>query len=134
MATPLGNPLDLAANEVLADYPLLRPIACQSLGSAGGFSGASLWRITAAGSAFCLKAWPTDSMTLERLGSVHAWMEAARSAGLTFVPAVIHDLNGQTWCSRRNQVTTCPEGASTQKRHRKTIHLAARLPTSVFKN
>jgi Ser/Thr protein kinase RdoA (MazF antagonist) len=89
------NELDRAAAEVLARYdpPAQR---WEALGNAGGFSGARLWRVAAAGGDWCLKAWPPDSNRRERLLEIHAWMSGARTAGLDFVPSIARARDGRT--------------------------------------
>jgi len=94
-----------SAANVLANYPTLRPEIVESLGGAGGFSGASLWKITSNNALWCLKAWPPVGISRERLAQIHVWMDQARSAGLSFVPAIartadgstIAELNGRLW-------------------------------------
>jgi Ser/Thr protein kinase RdoA (MazF antagonist) len=87
--------LEVTAAEVLARYdPPAR--GWEALGNAGGFSGARLWRVTAADGDWCLKAWPPDGDRRQRLVQIHAWMSAARSAGLDFVPAVRRARDGST--------------------------------------
>ncbi len=84
---------------VLRHYPAeLARLSWVPLGSAGGFSGASLWRGEANGEAlFCLKAWPTG-FEPNRLGSIHRAMFAARVHGqLDFVPAITRTLDQQTF-------------------------------------
>ncbi len=86
-------------NDVLPHYPAeLSRLAWVPLGSAGGFSGANLWRGEANGEAlFCLKAWPTGFES-SRLGSIHRAMIAARVHGqLDFVPAITRTLDHQTF-------------------------------------
>lgn len=83
--------------EVLSAYPNLG-LAWTALGSAGGFSGAQIWRgVAPDGRAHCLKGYPpgrTDRVRLE--GRVHRWMIAARTAGLTFVPRIETAFGGRT--------------------------------------
>jgi homoserine kinase type II len=65
------------------------------LGNRGGFSGARLWRVEAAGQAFCLRAWPQSQSDPSRLDFLHGLMRQARSAGLAFVPGVIAASDGR---------------------------------------
>src|SRR4051794_11024682 len=73
---------------VLSAYPpTVRTAQWAPLGSAGGFSGARVWRgRTGSGGELCLKthAPGADADRLER--PVHRWMIAARTAGLQFIP------------------------------------------------
>jgi homoserine kinase type II len=82
---------------VLARYPdAVARLAWVRLGAAGGFSGATVWRGEFQGQpALALKAWP-PGYAATRLVDVHAKMQAARSAGLDFVPAVVAARAGET--------------------------------------
>jgi Ser/Thr protein kinase RdoA (MazF antagonist) len=73
------------ARDLLARYALPAP-TLHPLGNHGGFSGAHLWRVEAAGASFCLRAWPTDDPTPERLRWLHGLMSPA---ALPFVPRII---------------------------------------------
>lgn len=88
--------LDLAARDVQGRYPQFAgdavPVAYR-----GGFSGARLWRLTAPGADFCLRAWPTRDPDRERLRQIHRWMMQARQSGLSFVPPLLTTRSGATW-------------------------------------
>lgn len=73
-----------------------RPARCVSLGSAGGFSGASLWRVQSSAGEFCVRRWPHEHPSRERLEFIHAVLCHAADDGLAFVPAPLADRNGQT--------------------------------------
>ena len=117
--------LDAAARQVLDRYPLLLPgRSLLALGNRGGFSGARLWRIEGPAGDVCLRAWPPNEATPERLSDIHRLMITARKYGLHFVPAVFVTGAGATWvehASRLWDVTTwlpgradfheCPSGA-----------------------
>jgi Ser/Thr protein kinase RdoA (MazF antagonist) len=77
-----------AWKEVLASYPA----DCQAervdfLGTAGGLSGALLWRITSARGMLCLRRWTAQHPSAERLAFVHDVLRHVQRAGLSFVPA-----------------------------------------------
>lgn len=83
-------PTDADARDVLRRYPADVGRAClTTLGSAGGFSGARLWRVEVDAHSYCLKAWPADAVTVPRLSRIHHLMHVAASAGLDFVPHVL---------------------------------------------
>jgi homoserine kinase type II len=89
--------IDNIARAVLRRYPKqfsnspLVPLA-----NAGGFSGASLWRIDLPFQSWCLRAWPADGPAAEELRAIHQWMCDARASGLTFVPELLRDAELQT--------------------------------------
>src|SRR5262245_45435096 len=90
--------LDMAAARVLAEFPACGPgPRLEPLGNRGGFSGARLWRVTASGATFCLRAWPAPGPTPERLAWIHQLVMQAVRAGLSFVPRVHAVLGGVTW-------------------------------------
>jgi Ser/Thr protein kinase RdoA (MazF antagonist) len=93
-------------DSVLANFsPELWAASWTPLGSAGGFSGARIWRGTLPdGRSFALKAFPVD-FDAHRLDQVHRWMTAARATGLEFVPTIercggdrtIAECDGRCW-------------------------------------
>ncbi len=91
----LADPLERQARLVLAEYDI--PVrSLTSLGSAGGFSGARIWRVESLVGDWRLKAWPPSTMNLSRLAAIHARMISARSAQLDFVPFVATRRDGST--------------------------------------
>jgi Ser/Thr protein kinase RdoA (MazF antagonist) len=89
--------LDLAAREILRRFPQIQASALvEGLGNHGGFSGAQLWRIKGGNGFFCLKAWPPNGQTRERLEWIHGLMLKARARDLHFVPAVHATFQGAT--------------------------------------
>jgi homoserine kinase type II len=90
-------PTDLDALGVLGRYPAFgRAGRLIPLGNRGGFSGACLWRVEAAGAPLCLRAWPARQSDPVRLAFIHCLMTRARRAGLSFVPAVFPADDGTT--------------------------------------
>src|SRR5262249_39745233 len=63
----------------------------------GGFSGARLWRVEMPDSPLCLRAWPPQGISAERLTWIHRLMRLAREAALPFVPAIFPTSHGHTW-------------------------------------
>jgi hypothetical protein len=105
------------AEEVLSRYAL--PSALRPLGNRGGFSGARLWRVEVGAASFCLRAWPPDDPTPERLRFLHDLMAAARAAGLTFVPHVVA-IGGTTFtrhAGRLWELTTWQPGRADFHQH-----------------
>ena len=77
-----------SARQVLAEYDrLYQPLRLDSLGSAGGFSGARFWRVESAAGELCLRRWPREHPMRERLEQIHRVLRHAHSSGLLFVPA-----------------------------------------------
>ena len=88
----------LPPSAVLSRYPpTLADARWVPLGTAGGFSGARVWRgRTTSGSEVCLKAH-APAADARRLESVlHPWMHFARTAGLDVVPPVEPNRDGRT--------------------------------------
>ncbi|MCS6978375.1 MAG: aminoglycoside phosphotransferase family protein [Gemmatales bacterium] len=91
-ATPISPPhRKLIAEEAAVVLAVCRafgihvlPEAVESLGNAGGFSGARLWRVSAEG-LWCLRAWPVEGPTRAELIVIHDLMLQA-AAVLPFVP------------------------------------------------
>ncbi len=91
-------PLLQEATQVLAQFPGASGCAkINPQGNLGGFSGARLWRVESDGGNLCLRAWPAQGMTSDRLSGIHYLMAKARNAGLPFVPAVLKDRRGASW-------------------------------------
>jgi Ser/Thr protein kinase RdoA (MazF antagonist) len=82
--------------ELLARYP--RPFQPmdepESLGGAGGFSGARLWRYRSARGILVLRLWPPHGPGRVHLEQVHRWLLLTEDLG--FVPAPIADRSGRT--------------------------------------
>jgi Ser/Thr protein kinase RdoA (MazF antagonist) len=83
-------------DSILARYPAwLRPVsAIESLGSAGGLSGARLWRYQSAAGLLVLRAFAAHGPGREHLEQVHEWLY--KTADLGFVPVPLADLEGRT--------------------------------------
>ena len=72
---------------VLAAYPAdCQPRHVNSLGSAGGFSGAELWRLITPRGALCLRRWPTGQPTVEQLQFIQAVLWHVEREGFGQVP------------------------------------------------
>jgi homoserine kinase type II len=72
---------------VMAAYPPhLRPHRIESLGSAGGFSGAQFWRLQAAHGTLCLRKWPQEHPSPSRLEYIHTVLRHATDRGVGVLP------------------------------------------------
>ena len=100
---------------VLSHYPFdCQPAQIEPLGSAGGMSGAQFWRITVrdvrgspaqvvrgspdpARRTLCLRRWPTEHPSRERLQFIHAVLSHAERNGITCLPVPITTKDGQSF-------------------------------------
>jgi homoserine kinase type II len=87
-ADPCGPNAD--ALSVLSQFALPdASFSLHSLGNAGGFSGAMLWRVASPTQSLCLKAWSQDCGGVQHLHKMHALMTQARQSGVAVVPIVV---------------------------------------------
>lgn len=76
--------------EVLKAYPAdCQPETVESLGSAGGFSGARFWRIHAQRGLLCLRRWPSEHPTVERLEFIQAVLWHVDQQGFDLAPLAL---------------------------------------------
>ena len=68
-----------------------------ALGSAGGFSGAAFWRVETPAGAFCLRRWPPEHPSPERLRTIHEVLRHVFDAGVTQVPVPLRSRDGGTF-------------------------------------
>jgi len=73
--------------DVLSAYPDdCRPTAVESLGAAGGFSGARFWRLHTPSGTLCLRRWPRENPSPERLEFIQAVLWHVTREGFSLVP------------------------------------------------
>ncbi len=84
-------------DRVLDHYALQDRRKIESLGSAGGFSGARFWRIQSASSVLCLRRWPTEHPDEKRLAFIHHTLKTAAQQELTFLPEPYTARGGMTY-------------------------------------
>lgn len=77
-----------------------RGVAWESLGAAGGLSGARFWRTSVAGGRWGLRCWPREHPSRERLAQIHRWLRLASS--LVFLPQPLPGVDGCSWCETRD--------------------------------
>lgn len=83
---------------VLDQYPGLGPIRrIHSLANAGGFSGSLLWRIEREAGDLCLRRWPREHPTQERLRFIHGVLKHFGQSGLNCIPVPIPTPKGMTF-------------------------------------
>ena len=84
--------------ELLGHYDLGRSIEhVESLGAAGGFSGAEFWQVQAVGSRWCLRKWPTVHPTRDRLQWIHTLLQHAWKEGFKRLPLPLVSRQGATF-------------------------------------
>lgn len=88
---------------ILARYPaIVQPrTAPEALGTAGGESGARLWRFATGRGMLVARKWPVDGTGRAHLERIHGWL--ATTAGLDFVPVPLQGLDGRTLQELRGQ-------------------------------
>jgi Ser/Thr protein kinase RdoA (MazF antagonist) len=96
MSCSTGDNID----RILAEYPSdCRPWGAESLGSAGGFSGARFWRLDSPRGKLCLRRWPAEHPSRERLTFIHAVLDHVHTRGFTTIPVPIRTLAGESCCA-----------------------------------
>lgn len=120
-----------AAFQVLGLYPgnLVRG-DITSLGNAGGFSGAQLWRIEHGGKNYCLRRWPREHPSSERLLFIHRVLQHVVSTGVQFVPTPHETLSGETFVRIGRhywELTRWLAGEANYSRHPSETKLAAAM-------
>jgi homoserine kinase type II len=94
-----------APRRVLAAYGITSPPAgVRDLGAAGGFSGARFWKITDPRGTFCLRRWPVEYPTCERLTWIHAVLHHVARVGFTRLPLPRPTRAGATWVEHEGQL------------------------------
>ena len=73
-----------------------QPTSITPLGSAGGFSGAELWRIVSDQGIFCLRRWPQEHPDESRLREIHKVLRQVFDRGVIEVAVPLFDRNMQT--------------------------------------
>jgi Ser/Thr protein kinase RdoA (MazF antagonist) len=90
----VDNPYDV--NLVLAAYPPdCRPISGELRPVLGGFSGSRIWRLEAARGPLCLRLYPDEHPTADRLRWIHWVLRGVVHQGLTFVLLPISTCSGE---------------------------------------
>ena len=75
-------------HNLLARYPAhLQPLTeLESLGNAGGYSGAQFWRFRASAGQLVLRSWPPGWPGRSHLERIHRWLALTADTGFTPVP------------------------------------------------
>lgn len=69
------------------------PEAIESLGSAGGFSGARFWRIITSSQILCLRRWPKEHPSIEGLEFIQAVLWYVAREGFELVPLPLENVH-----------------------------------------
>lgn len=102
-ATPLDMHDSLALRSVLAHFETTGRfqtdpgVAPEALGGAGGFSGARFWRLAAASGTWCVRRWPREHPSPERLRFIHAVLDHVFRRGFVLVPRPLRTRSGATF-------------------------------------
>ncbi len=86
-------------HEVLQRFAVSGIGRIQSLGGAGGFSGARLWQIETAGGPLCLRRWPSEHPSRERLAWLHAVLRHVGNNGFSQLPVPRQTSTGESFVS-----------------------------------
>jgi homoserine kinase type II len=82
---------------VLRQYPGIFADARELQAAESGLSGANVWRLPRSpGEPLCLRRWPAEHPTIDRLRFIHAVLEHVKRCGVEFIPAPISTSAGAT--------------------------------------
>ena len=89
---------NIAYLEVLTAYAEdCKALRAEFLGSAGGFSGAEIWRIQAPAGPLCLRKWPREHLSGEDLETIHGLLRHVSQNGFPGVPLPRPTRDGRTY-------------------------------------
>ncbi|MBL9123162.1 MAG: phosphotransferase [Planctomycetaceae bacterium] len=115
----------VAAFDVLAS-----PLRAECLEGAGGFSGARLWRFSTRQGDYCLRRWPPEHPSPERLDWIHSVLRHAAAKGFRCLPVPVATRGGATWLHHQGhlwELVPWLPGTADFARHPSTARLAAAL-------
>ena len=88
--------MDPNAQRVISRYDLPPVRRIDFLGTAGGFSGAQLWKLTTGQGEFCIRRWPLSHPDEERLNWIHRVLVQVHRNGCPIVAAPVVSRAGET--------------------------------------
>ncbi|MFP6763753.1 MAG: phosphotransferase [Planctomycetaceae bacterium] len=97
-----------------------------------GFSGAEIYRIQTGTGPFCLRRWPTGTMTAERLSEIHDVLDFLFQGGLKVVPVPIRAVSGRTFVEKNQtlwQLEPWMPGEATYHLHPSAEKLTSAMST-----
>lgn len=112
--------------------PDCRPARVEPLGSAGGFSGAAFWRLTTPRGLLCLRQWPAEHPSPERLRFIHAVLRHVHEGGFKLAATPLATTAGETFVSHAGhlwELTPWLPGAADYHDHPSPARLAAAMRT-----
>ena len=86
-------------HSILKHYVLPEILSVDYLGGNGGFSGAQLWKISAADRSYCLRRWPLSHPSRARLEWINLVLVHTAGMGCEFIPAPIETEVGERFIS-----------------------------------
>ena len=84
---------------VLGHYPDVAVRSVEPLQGAGGFSGATFWRIEAKDTQLCLRRWPQEHPTRVQLQAIHDVLDHVFENGFAKLPVPFRSQHGGTFVS-----------------------------------
>lgn len=90
---PLDERTEL--RHILRQFPIASTDTIESLGNAGGFSGAQLWRLGCSDADYCLRRWPKRHPTNDQLAWIHRVLSHAAVCDCDFLPVPLLNHNQQ---------------------------------------
>ncbi|MEQ1904725.1 MAG: phosphotransferase [Pirellulaceae bacterium] len=81
-----------------------------------GFSGSQVWQVIDSTGMYCLKRWPQEDASVERLAWIHRVLSSARNSHCDFVPIYLQTLPSKTIFSLGNglwEMATWMPGSAT---------------------
>ena len=88
---------DMPPSDVRTKFDIPRNTSIQSLGSAGGFSGAQFWQVETIEETYCLRRWPKEQPSVEQLDWIHRVLIHCAANGAAMVDAPLRTTDGATF-------------------------------------
>jgi Ser/Thr protein kinase RdoA (MazF antagonist) len=82
--------------------PVRNNQAIESLGSAGGFSGAEFWKVTVEATEYCLRRWPNSKPTRSQADVIYSTLEYVQGHSNLPLAFPIQTLRGEPMCRADN--------------------------------
>jgi len=104
----------------------------ESLGAHGGFSGADFWRVSMPDCLFCLRRWPKEHPTIDRLNTIHGLLRHVEQAGFDLAPVPLRTQTGKTFFLNEDHLwdlTPWMPGEANFRQQPRAAKLAAAMQT-----